>query len=63
MSRLPSESQCDSAEEIHSVMVIGNLPIAASQIAKASAKDCTLATVITAVQHGCWPSPTTDILP
>ena len=64
MSRLPSESQRDSAEEIHSVMEIDNLPITASQIAKASAKDHTLATVITAVQHGRWPSkPTTDILP
>ena len=64
MSRLPSESQRDSAEKIHSVMEISNLPITASQIAKASAKDRTLAMVITAVQHGHWLSaPTVDILP
>ena len=49
MSQLPSESKHDAAEEIHSVMEINNPPITASQIAKASAKDCTLAMVITAV--------------
>ena len=32
------------------------LPVLASQIAKASEKDKELATVITAVQHGYWPS-------
>ena len=64
MSRLPSESQRDSAEKIHSVMEINNLPITASQIAKGSAKDHTLAMVITAVQHGRWLSaPTVDIVP
>ena len=64
MSRLPSESKRDGAEEIHSIMEIDNLPITASQIAKASAKDCTLAMVLTAVQHGRWPpKPTADFLP
>ena len=58
MSQLPSESQCDSAEEIHSIMDIDNLHITA-----VSVKDQTLATVITAVQHDCWPSMlTTDLL-
>ena len=45
-------------------MEISNLPITATQIAKTSAKDRTLATVITAVQHGHWPSkPAADLLP
>ena len=64
MSRLSSETERDSAEEIHSVMGINNLPVTATQIAKTSAKDRTLGTVITAVQHGRWPSkPGADLLP
>ena len=44
-------------------MEISNLPITATQIAKTSAKDHTLATVITAVQHGHWPSKSAADLP
>ena len=64
MSRLPTISQRDSAEEVHSIMEMDNLPVTAKQIAKTSAKDQTLATVITIVQHGRWPSKRTmDLLP
>jgi len=38
------------------------LPILASQIAKASQRDKEIATVITAVQHGSWPSDTSKLL-
>ena len=57
MSRLlnPYE-QRDSAERVHSVVMTEQLPILASQIAKASEKDKELANVITAVLHGHWPS-------
>lgn len=59
MSRLPnSRVKHDSAERVHSVVMTEQLPILASQIAKASEKDKEIATVITAVQHGSWPSNT-----
>ena len=53
MSRLPNpHEQRDSAEKVHSIVMTEQLPILASQIAKASEKDKELANVITAVQHG-----------
>ena len=64
MSRLPSVSKRDSAEEVHNIMEMDNLPVTASQITKVTVSDRTLSTVITAVQHGCWPSKLTeDLLP
>ena len=57
MSRLPDpHEKCDSAEKIHSVVMTEPMPILASQIAKATEGDKELATVLTAVQHGQWPS-------
>ena len=64
MSRLPVVSKCDSVEEIFSVMEMDTLPITANQIAKVTTSDQTLSTVVTAVQHGHWPSkPTATLLP
>ena len=64
MSRLPIVSKRDSAEEIFSVMEMDTLPITANQIAKATTSDQTLSTLVTAVQHGHWPSkPTATLLP
>ena len=57
MSRLPDpHEKCDSAEKIHSVVMTEPMPILASQIAKATEGDKELAIVLTAVQHGQWPS-------
>ena len=57
MSRLPDpHEKCDSAEKIHSVVMTEPMPILASQIAKATEGDKELATVLTDVQHGQWPS-------
>ena len=57
MSRLPSPSgRCDSAEQIHSIVLTKQLPILASQIAAASGTDKEIALVLTCVQHGAWPS-------
>ena len=52
MSRLPDpHEKRDSTEKVHSVVMTEQLPVLASQIAKASEKDKELATVITTVQH------------
>ena len=40
MSCLPIVSKCDSTEKILSIMEMDNLPVTASQIAKATASDC-----------------------
>ena len=57
MSRLSSPSKrCDSAEQIHSIVLTEQLPILASQIAAASGTDKEIAFVLTCVQHGAWPS-------
>lgn len=57
MSRLPSPSgRCDSAEQLHSIVLTEQLPILASQIAAASGTDKEIALVLTCVQHGAWPS-------
>jgi len=50
MSRLPSFSKRDSAEKVHAIMGIDELPVTASQAAKESNKDKHLA------QDGRWPS-------
>jgi len=57
MSRLPSlTGKHDSAERVHSVVLTEQLPIVASQIVKASETDSEIASVLTFVQHGSWPS-------
>ena len=62
MSPLPIVSKRGSTEEIFSVMEMDTLPITANQIAKATTSNQTLSTLVTAVQHGHWPSkPTTTI--
>ena len=57
LSRLPSPTGSrDKAEKVHAVVVTPDTsPVLATHIAKASVKDKTIATVITAVQHGQWP--------
>ena len=57
MSHLPSSTGSrDKAEKVHAVVITPETsPVLATQIAKASARDKTIATVITAVQHGQWP--------
>jgi len=63
MSRLPSPSvKYDSAERVHSIVMTKQLPILASQIAKASERDKEIATVITAIRHGSWPLDTSKSL-
>ena len=52
--------QRDSAEKIHSVVLTEQLPVLASQIAKASETDKEIAPVLTYVQHGSWPSSNKD---
>ena len=64
MSRLPSFSKRDSAEKVHVIMAIDELPVTATQVAKETSKDKHLAAVITSVQHGRWPSKISqDLLP
>ena len=64
MSRMHSCSKRDSAEKVHAVMAIDELPVTAAQVAKESSKDKHLATVLTSVQHGRWPSKISeDLLP
>ena len=54
--RSPTGSR-DQAEKVHAVVVTPDTsPVLATHIAKASVKDKTIATVITAVQHGQWPN-------
>lgn len=62
MSRLPSFSRRDSAEKVHVIMAIDELPITAAQVAKETSRDKQLATVLTSVQHGRWPSKISDDL-
>ena len=55
-SRLPSpHDNWDSIEKVH-VVVTDQLPVLASQIAKATEHDGVLGIVLKAVQHGGWPS-------
>ena len=57
MSRLPSPTaKRDSAEKIYSLVLTEQLPVLASQIARASETDKEIAPVLTYVQHGNWPS-------
>jgi len=51
MSQLCSFSKRDSAEKIHVIMVINELPMTAAQVGKESTKAKHLATVLTSVQH------------
>ena len=61
MSQLPSFSKREITQVI---MVIDELPMTAAQVAKESSKDKHLATVLTSVQHGRWPSKISeDLLP
>ena len=62
MSRLPSFSKRDSAEKVHVIVAIDDLPVTAAQVAKESSKDKHLASVLTSVQHGRWPSKISDKL-
>jgi len=56
LSRLPSpHKDRDGAEKLH-VVVTDQLPVVASQIAKATECDKVLGTVLKAVQHGGWPA-------
>ena len=58
MSRIPNPTgKRDKAEKVHAVVVTPDTsPVLATQIAKASVKDKTIDTVLTAVQYGSWPS-------
>ena len=59
MSRLPlSEQAPDSAEKIHVVVQMDDMPITATQIAKESKRDKELSIVLKSIQHGHWPSDT-----
>ena len=49
-------AKCDSAEKIYSLVLTEQLPVLASQIARASETDKEIAPVLTYVQHGNWPS-------
>ena len=64
LSRLPSPNKdCDRAEQVH-VVVTDQLPVVASQIAKATERDIVLGSVLKAVQHGGWPAKWhTSIIP
>ena len=52
MLRLSSFSKCDSAEKVHVIMAIDELPVTAAQVVKESSKDKHLATVATPC-HQC----------
>ena len=59
MSRLPLSGQApDSAEKIHVVVQMDDMPITATQIAKESKCDKELSIVLKSIQHGHWPSDT-----
>ena len=64
LSHLPNPNEDrDKAEKAH-VVVTDQLPVVASQIAKAAERDSVLGTVLKAVQHGGWPAKWhTSILP
>ena len=60
MSRLPLSGQSlDSAEKVHVVMQINDLPVTAKQIAKESKCDKELSIVLKSIQQGHWPTDTT----
>ena len=65
MSRLPLPGQTlDSAEKIHVVVQMDDMPVTAIQIAKESKRDKELSIVLKSIQHGHWPSDTTvDLSP
>ena len=65
MSRLPLSGQVrDSAEKIHVVVQMDDMPVTATQIAKESKCDKELSIVLKSIQHGHWPSDTTiDLSP
>ena len=65
MSRLPLSGQTlDSAERIHVVVQMDDIPVTATQIAKESKRDKELSIVLKSIQHGHWPSDTTvDLTP
>ena len=60
MSRLPLPGQSlDSAEKVHVVIQMDDLPVTATQIAKDSKRDKELSIVLKSIQHGHWPTDTT----
>ena len=65
MSRLPLSGQAlDSAEKIHVVVQMDDMPVTATQIVKESKWDKELSIVLKSIQHGHWPSDTTvDLSP
>ena len=57
MSRLPLSGQSlDSAEKIHVVVQMDDLPVTTTLIAKESKCDKELSIVFKSIQHGHWPS-------
>ena len=59
MSRLPLSGQSlVSAEKVHVVMKINDLPVTTNQIAKESKRDKELSIVFKSIQHGHWPTDT-----
>ena len=59
MLRLPLSGQSlDSAEKIHVVVQMDDLPVTATQIAKESKCNKELSVVLKLIQHGHWPSDT-----
>ena len=65
MSRLPVTGKSrDSAEKIHLVVQIDDLPVTATQIATKSVRNSQLSIVMKVVQHGHWPTDSSvDINP
>ena len=55
LSRLPVFAKRHPVEKIQVIMEIDTLPVTAKQIAKQSARDSMLGSVLQAVQHGGWP--------
>ena len=65
MSRLLLSGQAlDSAEKIHVIVQIDDMPVIATQISKESKQDKELSIVLKLIQHRHWPSDTTvDLSP
>ena len=55
LSQLPVFAKRHPVEKIQVIMEIDTLPVTAKQIAKLSARDSMLGSVLQAVQHGGWP--------
>ena len=55
LSQLPVFAKRYLVEKIQVIMEIDTLPVTAKQIAKQSARDSMLGSVLQAVQHGGWP--------